>query len=657
MSYDKLHDYDLEDYSTELQGAETTNEFGFIDVASDNFKNALMTGPTVGALELVQDTLNKFRDASPDDMISGAEANKTYGFEGTGAYKPEERVLIEEAFKRNERQFAERMSAAITETADSQGVMTGFAGVLGGLGGGFLEPVSIVGGTALGALARYLPWKALSLAQGHKYIRPYKSLIQSAKSLATTQGSMVNSLEAMVGAAAIDAPMMDYIVSKYGQEFKTKDYLMQIFAAGAFGATIPQLSKGIKYAASEAGQIFKNGMFKKFGSNTEEAVEELLHQTELASKLSAVPDENVTLKIQSVKDWSLREGQEGYTFSPAFFKEDIHTTDFYVGRRSGETSFREVSDFGTGTTTLIDHRALAHNSVQDINGKFDGEIKSVRPKSDTKILTQNEFLDDRLAVTAVIKSFKESIESAIRKNKSGKDLDETIAALHRVTHSMAAADNMADLHNIVAGSALSKHPEMYLNAAVRKEGYAGYHVIISDPLDEQFANGIVLIDAMGATEFERGNPTYDMISGMIDDDDLVTQDGIVSFFDETRFDVTNREGVPKADLNSDKMKSLRNEIGEIHKSELNRTTSPQGKIGYVQENHTDIEIADFLREDNIAAQIDAQKQILASLEAREDVPDNLLLSDSDKEFLAKTEERVGTKHNLVDDMSNCLRKP
>lgn len=653
MPFDKLNDSDLEEYGVSLQGADIVNEFGEIDLMLDSLSKAPFQG-AMGALIEGKRSLDNFLTTHPEEDIStGKEMNALYAFEGEDEYEPDEVVLIDDAKLRHERSFERRMEATINEIAEGQGTMVTFSRLSGGLLGGFLDPVALFGGAAIGNALRAAPGILLSATKSSGLVRPYFSLFNSARKAVQTQSVTASSLEAMVGAAVLDVPAQMYLADKYKEDFSGKEVMLQVVGAGIFGAAFPLVGKTIRSSflgLVEAQQTFKTTMLKKFGSDTEEALGETLAHVELADQLNAVPDETVMPRMQAIKAWKTREGQAGYTFSPALLNDDFQVMDFHVGRRSGEKRFREVADYGTGTTLLVDNENLAWNSVQDLNGKHSGEVKSVRVRDGRSILAPENFIEHK---ARIIRTFKEGMEKTIKSKKSGKDLTESIAALNRLESSMLAADNMADFHDAVATSAVSRHPEMHLNTAIKQNGFDGYHVLVPDPTNKDFANGLVLIDAVSAKDIQNGKTSHEMAEGVFDESDLAAQDGIVSYFDDDVLGAVDRKVVPKADLNSNDIKGLRKEMGEIQKTELARLNSPEAKIGYVEDLRTDSEINDVLQKEAVEDIIAAQDDAILALDARDDIPDGVL-SEADRKFIADAKQRVQIADDLSGDMINCL---
>ncbi len=653
MPFTKLSLADLDDYKRSYAGSSPVNQFSGGDLFMDSVPWAWTNGITGASIEFLSSNLRALKSHNKEDIVTGYEANNTYGFEGEDAFDPDAQVLIEEAEIKHRRLFDERMRHTIDEIADSQGTMVGFSRFLGELTGGFLDPIALLGGAAIGNALRMAPGALLSATKHHKFIRQHFSLLNNARKMANTTNAYTGSLEAMVGAAVLDVPAQLYLANKYNKEFGMREFTAQVLGAGIFGAALPIAGKAIKsgvVGAMEGLQSYKATLFKKFGSDVEEVLEETLAHGELANNLDAVPDETVMTRIQKERLWNTREGQSEYSFAPMMYEEDVQLNDFWVGRRHGEKRFREAVDYGPGTVLLTDNHNLAWNSVQDINGKHSGELKSVRFKDGKRVLMPNNFIAHK---AAIIKTFKKFIEDVTYVKKSGKDLEETLAALNRLEHSMQAATNMAEMHEAVSFSVVSKHPEDYLNRAIKKNGFDGYHVLIADPLDEDFANGIVLLDLADSAELQQGKTSYDMVEGLFNEEDIASSDGIMSFFDEDKLSVTNRKEVPKIDLDADGTKTIRKNIGEIQKAELARLNSPQAKIGYVNQLIADDEIADALTREDLDAIIDTQLDAIDSITSREDLPEGIL-SETDAKFINNARERIKSSEEFGADMHGCL---
>ena len=216
----------------------------------------------------------------------------------------------------------------------------------------------------------------------------------------------------------------------------------------------------------------------------------MLSHNHLADKMGAEADPTVVPRIQKEKVWSLRDNQEPYTYNPVAERGDLENLELFVGRKANSKSFSEVSDYGTGTTLLVENKNLAHNMVQDINGVDGGSLTGIKIKSNTSILTQADLIDNK---AMIIKSFKKKMTDIYEQKLEGKELKDAVIELNRAESSMIAANTIDELHEAVAGSLTSRHPEMFLNSTIKEAGFDGYAVKVSDPTNTEFSNGVLML--------------------------------------------------------------------------------------------------------------------------------------------------------------------
>ena len=627
------------------------NSEGFFQRAVVGGKEALKFGPTAALGQVIRNTAEGIFSPTPkEDFISGAEANEQYGLTDTDqAFEPDEQVTYDDADMRENRMREVDTRQRLDAAAREDGKWVGASDFVGGLVGGFLDPINLAAGAGVSiglGKAAMLARSAVNSTTAPTALRLMQGSVTKGADWLLKQKNlssriMHEAMEGFIGGVAVDVPATMYVSNRYGEEFNASAAAQLILASTVFSSAMPVARNAfgaVKNKAIPPGRkilehVRQKGhqglaaLKRKAGSDLE------TYATELSAWDTISKREGGEVDVRATQDgfediaWIDRDADEiGVEHLQVLEVADLQGKEFHVGSRSGEGSYRKVADYGAGTVTLVDRKSMAKNSVQDVEGQFGGNVQTVMLRNPEKVMVKSDFDANR---AAIVDSVLEGVETSAGNAAKARD-------------ALTRAESLDEFTDVLEALGVVPDAQIRVNEAIQGLGYEGFHVEMSHR-DGAKANALVLFDM---------NPKQKLYTQSVGDGALR--------LDESRMSVEDVETVAKADMENPTLKRLKEEQADRLNQNLDRLKegATDDTPGRVEADEITAEVAkteEMLVEEQLEV-FEENLDVLESQLAEGDIDPEIL-----KQHIDVTEERAliaevkQRSQNVEKDMNDFIK--